>query len=99
MLSNTKVSTLRVTWTRENVTFANACFNTNGRDLSKCPVTLAFQDYNDQQDNTAQARINDGIQAEETLGWFLPGKHGDHDIKVGAQYQVPRAPPTPIRAT
>ena len=26
VLSNTKVSTLRLTWTRENVTFANACF-------------------------------------------------------------------------
>jgi carboxypeptidase family protein/TonB-dependent receptor-like protein len=86
VLSNTKVSTLRVTWTRENVAFANACFNTNGRDMRKCPVTLAFQDYNDQQDNTAQARINDGIQAEETLAWFLPGLHGDHDIKFGAQY-------------
>ena len=42
VLSNTKVSTLRVTWTRENVTFANNCFNTNGRDLSQCPVTLAL---------------------------------------------------------
>ena len=87
MLSSTKVSTLRVTWTRENVTFANHCFNTNGRDLSKCPVTLAFQDYTDQQDNTAQARINDGIQAEETLGWFLAGLGGDHDIKLGVQYE------------
>src|SRR6476660_9383512 len=87
VLSNTKVSTLRVTWTRENVAFANHCFNTNGRDLSKCPVSLAFQDYTDQQDNTAQARINDGIQAEETLGWFLPGKGGDHDIKFGVQYE------------
>jgi Carboxypeptidase regulatory-like domain/TonB-dependent Receptor Plug Domain len=87
VLSNTKVSTLRVTWTRENVTFANHCFNTNGRDMSQCPVTLAFQDYTDQQDNTAQARINDGIQAEETLGWFLPGKGGDHDIKFGVQYE------------
>jgi hypothetical protein len=87
VLSNTKVSTLRVTWTRENVTFANHCFNTNGRDLSKCPVTLGFQDYTDQQDNTAQARINDGIQAEETLGWFLPSKGGDHDIKLGMQYE------------
>jgi hypothetical protein len=86
VLSNTQVSTLRITWTRENVTFANACFNTNGRDMTKCPVTLAFQDYNDQQDNTAQARINDGIQVEETLGWFLPGHHGDHDVKLGAQY-------------
>ncbi len=87
VLSNTKVSTLRVTWTRENVAFANGCFNTNGRDMTKCPVTLAFQDYNDQQDNTAQARINDGIQAEETLAWFMPGKHGDHDVKLGAQYE------------
>jgi hypothetical protein len=86
VLSNTKVSTFRVTWTRENVTFANKCFNTNGRDLTKCPVTLAFQDYTDQQDNTAQARINDGIQVEETLAWFLPGHKGDHDVKFGVQY-------------
>jgi hypothetical protein len=87
VLSNTKVSTLRLTWTRENVTFANNCFNNNGRDLSKCPVTLSFQDYIDQQDNTAQARINDGLQAEETVAWFLPGKHGDHAVKLGAQYE------------
>jgi len=87
VLSNTKVSTLRLTWTRENVAFANHCFNTNGRDLSKCPVSLLFQDFIDQQDNTAQSRINDGIQAEETLAWFLPGRHGDHDVKFGAQYE------------
>ncbi len=87
VLSNTKVSTLRVTWTRENVAFANHCFNTNGRDMTKCPVTLAFQDYTDQQSSVAQARINDGIQAEETLGWFLPGHRGDHDIKFGLQYE------------
>ena len=87
VLSHTKVSTLRVTWTRENVAFANHCFNTNGRDMSKCPPSLLFQDFIDQQDNTAQARINDGIQTEETFAWFLPGKHGDHDIKFGAQYE------------
>jgi hypothetical protein len=87
VFTNTMVNTLRVTWTRENVTFANACYNNNGRDMTKCPVTLAFQTYTDQQDNTAQARINDGVQAEETLAWFLPGHHGDHDLKVGAQYE------------
>jgi len=91
VLTNRMVSTLRVTWTRENVTFANACYNGNGRDMSQCPVTLAFQTYTDQQDNTAQARINDGIQGEETLAWFLPGHHGDHDIKFGAQYEYSRA--------
>ncbi|HTM25852.1 MAG TPA: TonB-dependent receptor [Vicinamibacterales bacterium] len=87
VLSNTKVNTLRTTWTRENVAFANHCFNTNGRDLSKCQPTLAFQTFTDQQDNTAQARIDDALQFDETLAWFIPGKHGDHDIKFGAQYE------------
>jgi len=91
VLSNTKVSTFRLTWTRENVTFANNCFNTNGRDMVQCPVTLGFQDYIDQQDNTGQARINDGIQVEETLAWFIPGKGGDHDVKLGAQYSYSTA--------
>jgi Carboxypeptidase regulatory-like domain/TonB-dependent Receptor Plug Domain len=91
VLSGTKVNTFRLTWTRENVTFANNCFNTNGRDLSKCPVTLAYQDFTDQQDNTAQARINDGIQAENTLAWFIPGKGGDHDVKFGVQYSYSAA--------
>lgn len=91
VLSNTKVNTFRLSWTRENVTFANNCFNTNGRDLSQCPVTLAFQDYTDQQDNTAQARINDGIQVENTLAWFIPGKGGDHDLKLGVQYSYSTA--------
>ena len=35
---NTKVNTLRLTWTRENVAFANACFNGNGRDMTQCPA-------------------------------------------------------------
>jgi Carboxypeptidase regulatory-like domain/TonB dependent receptor-like, beta-barrel len=87
VLSSTKVNTLRTTWTRENVAFANHCFNTNGRDLSKCEPTLAFQTFTDQQDNTAQARIDDAIQLDETLAWFLPNRHGDHDIKFGAQYE------------
>jgi Carboxypeptidase regulatory-like domain/TonB dependent receptor-like, beta-barrel len=87
VLSSKQVNTLRVTWTRENVAFANHCFNTNGRDLSQCPPTLAFQTFTDQQDNTAQARIDDAIQFDETLAWFLPSGHGDHDIKFGAQYE------------
>jgi outer membrane receptor protein involved in Fe transport len=87
VLSHTKVNTLRATWTRENVAFANHCYNTSGRDLAQCEPTLSFQTYVDQQDNTAQARIDDAIQIDETLAWFLPGKHGDHDIKFGAQYE------------
>ncbi len=87
VLSNTMVNTLRMTWTRENVAFANHCFNTNGRDMTKCPPTLAFQTFTDQQANTGQSRINDGLQFDETLAWFMPGHHGDHDVKLGGQYE------------
>jgi carboxypeptidase family protein/TonB-dependent receptor-like protein len=86
VLSNTKVNTARVTWTRENVTFANACYGANGRNLLPCDPTLQFQNYIDQQDNTGQFRINDGIAVENTLAWFIPGKRGDHDVKLGVQY-------------
>lgn len=91
VLSGNKVNTFRLTWTRENVTFANNCFNTSGRDMTQCRETLAFQDYTDQQDNTAQARINDGISVENTLAWFIPNKKGDHDVKAGLQYSWSQA--------
>ncbi len=86
VLSSTKVNTLRLTWTRENVSFANACYNGNGRNLALCEPTLAYQNFFDQQDNTGQFRINDGIAFDDTIAWFLPNKRGDHDIKAGVQY-------------
>jgi hypothetical protein len=86
VLSSNKVNTLRVSWTRENVTFANACYSANDRNLLPCAPTLLYQNVVDQQDSTGQFRINDGIAVEDTLAWFLPGKRGDHDIKAGLQY-------------
>ena len=73
VLSNTKVNSMRLAWTRENVAFANPCFNSNGRDMTLCEPTLAFQTYTTQQDNTAQSRVNDAIQFDNTLTWFKPG--------------------------
>jgi hypothetical protein len=87
VLTNTKVNTMRLAWTRENVAFANPCFNSNGRDMTKCEPTLAFQTYTTQQDNTAQSRINDAIQFDSTFAWFHSGWMGDHDIKLGGQYE------------
>src|SRR5690606_12610245 len=40
-----------------------------------------------QQDNTAQSRVNDGYQLENTFSTFIPGRKGDHDLKVGVQFQ------------
>ena len=91
VLSNTRINTLRLTWTRENVAFANPCFNGNGRDQAACQPTLAFQNFTDQQSNVAQSRVNDAIQLDETVAWFLPGHHGDHDVKFGGQYEYSAA--------
>jgi hypothetical protein len=87
VLGNSKVNTLRVVWTREDVAFANPAFNANGRRQDLLPPTLSFQNLTMQQNSTAQSRLNDAYQIDETFALFLPGKRGDHDIKFGFQYE------------
>jgi hypothetical protein len=87
VLGNTRVNTLRLAWTQEDVAFANPCFNTNGRDQAGCLPTLNFDTFTTQQSAVAQARVNDAYQLENTFSWFLPGRAGDHDIKAGLQLQ------------
>ena len=87
VFGSTKLNSFRAGWTQEDVSFANPCFNGNGHDMTACEPTLAFQTFTDQQDNTAQARVNDAYQVEDTFSWFLPNKRGDHDVKIGVQYQ------------
>jgi hypothetical protein len=87
VLGNSRVNTLRFGWTQEDVSFANPCFNGNGRDQSACEPTLAFQSFTDQQSALAQARVNDAFQIENTMSWFIPGRRGDHDLKFGVQWQ------------
>lgn len=91
VLGNARVNTLRLGWTQEDVSFGNPCYNANGRNQAACPPTLAFQTFTDQQSNTAQNRINDAYAIEDTLSWFLPGRHGDHDVKIGFQYNYAQA--------
>ena len=91
VLGNSRVNTLRVGWTQEDVSFGNSCYNGNGRDQAACQPTLAFQTFTGQQSNTAQSRINDSYQIEDTFSWFIPGRKGDHDVKTGFQYNYARS--------
>ncbi len=91
VLGTSRVNTVRVGWTQEDVSFGNPCYNGNGRDQAACAPTLAFQTFTDQQSNVAQSRVNDAYQFEDTLSWFLPDRHGDHDLKFGLQYQYSRS--------
>src|SRR5688500_999276 len=49
VLGNTRVNTLRLGWTQEDVSFGNPCFNGNGRNQAACAPTLTFQTFADQQ--------------------------------------------------
>ena len=67
---------------------ANACFDAqwpHRQDL--LPPTLRYLTYVDQQINIAQVSVDHAYQAEDTLSWFLPGKKGDHDLRLGLQYE------------
>ena len=35
----------------------------------------------------AQARVNDAWQVEDTFSWFIPSTKGDHNVRVGVQYE------------
>ncbi|HSC27410.1 MAG TPA: TonB-dependent receptor [Vicinamibacterales bacterium] len=87
VLGNSRVNTLRVAFTREDVAFANSGFNSNGQRQDLLPPTLNFLDFTDQQNGVAQARINNAYQLEDTFSWFVPGRRGDHDVKFGFQYE------------
>ena len=52
VLGNTRVNTLRVGWTQEDVSFGNPCFNGNGRNQAACAPTLSFPTFTDQQNAT-----------------------------------------------
>lgn len=87
VFGSNRLNSLRLAFTREDVAFANPCFNGNGQDQPACPPTLAYQNFTHQQNGVAQARVNDAYQLENTFSWFVPGRAGDHDVKFGVQYQ------------
>jgi hypothetical protein len=87
VLGNTRFNTLRMAWTQEDVAFANPCFNGNGRNQAACSPTLSFQTYTAGQSSVAQSRVNDAYQLENTLSWFIPNRSGNHDLKMGVQWQ------------
>lgn len=80
---NSKVNTARLTWTQENVAFANPGFNGNGHNQAALPPTLRFTTYDDQQSDVAQARVDDAWQLNDTFNWYL----SNHDMKFGAEYE------------
>jgi hypothetical protein len=90
-LGNTRFNTLRLAFTREDLVMANPGFIANGHRQDLLPPTLSYLTYVDQQSPGAQIRADNAYQAEDTFAWFVPGKKGDHNVRLGMQYQYVEA--------
>jgi hypothetical protein len=85
VLGGTKVNTVRIHYTRENVFFGNPGIFESGRQAALPPL-LDMLTFIDQQSTRASTRIDDTYGFDDTFAWFVPNKAGDHDVKFGLQY-------------
>jgi len=85
VLANTRVNTLKVSYTHEDVFFGNPGYFEKS-DQSALAPQLSFQTFTDGPSTRANRRMDPAYQLDETFAWFLPGKKGDHDLKFGASW-------------
>ena len=78
---------LRVSLTREDVSFANPGYNNNGGDFAAqraLDVSLRYDSFTDGANTVAQSRINNSFQIDDTFSLFMPNSAGgDHDLRFG----------------
>jgi outer membrane receptor protein involved in Fe transport len=89
VFSDTTFNNFRLSFTREDVAFANPCFNNNGGDFATQRACDVFEDHpgwNGGVNTVAQDRINNSVQLDDTLSMYVPEMYGDHDFRFGLNY-------------
>ena len=85
VLCNTRVNTVRVNFTREDVAFANPGFNGNGQDQAALKPTLRVSHLRRPADATSRRRASTTPTRSTTpCRGSSPGDGGSHDLKFGA---------------
>jgi outer membrane receptor protein involved in Fe transport len=89
VLGSVGLNDVRVSFTKEDVAFANPAFNSNGQSFAaqrnQTPVEVR-PTILDGGSGVAQARVNQSTQFDDTFSYFLPDWHGEHQLKAGFQY-------------
>jgi hypothetical protein len=85
VLGANTVNTVRIHVAREDVTFGNPAYFEKGSQAA-LPPTLQMLGFMDQQSSRHSRRLDTTYGFDETLARFVPGKSGDHDLKLGVQY-------------
>jgi outer membrane receptor protein involved in Fe transport len=89
VLSDRSFNNARVSFTQEDVAFANPCYNSTGGDYfaqRACDVSENHPGWDGGTNTVAQSRINNSIQFDDTLSLYVPDMYGDHDLRIGGQY-------------
>src|SRR3954463_15068281 len=101
VLGNARVNTVKVARTWEHWWHGNACFRAQGPnddlagfargqenagDQSQCLPQLNYTNFLAQASTESQGPWDSNYQIEDDYSWFIPGKHGDHDMKFGVRY-------------
>jgi len=89
VISDRSFNNLRISFTREDVAFANPWYNNNGADFAaqrSGNVQQAYDSYTLGVNDVAQDRINDSLQFDDTYSLYVPDWKGDHDMRIGAHY-------------
>ena len=101
VLGNSRVNTVRLARTWEHWWHGNACFRAQGPEGGQagyvfgnetignqalCPPQLNYLNFLAQASTESQGPWDSNYQIEDDYSWFLPDKHGDHDMKFGVRY-------------
>ena len=82
VIKNTRVNSLKLSYTHEDVFFGNPSYFEVG-DQAKLDPDLNFQTHREGISTRANRRMDPAYQLDESFAWFVPGKKGDHDLKFG----------------
>lgn len=83
------INTARVSFTKEDVSFANPGFNNNGQDFDAQRNQAPREEHPGfigGASDVAQSRINRAFQIADTLSYFVPDWNGEHEFRGGFQY-------------
>jgi Carboxypeptidase regulatory-like domain/TonB dependent receptor len=101
VIGDSRVNTVRIARTWEHWWHGNACFRAQGPNpdragfnfggeadgrQSLCPPQLSYLAFLGQASTESQGPWDSNYQIEDDFSWFIPGKKGDHEVKVGARY-------------
>ena len=101
VIGNSHVNTVRIARTWEHWWHGNACFRAQGPNPDRagfnfgqetdgqqklCAPQLNQSSFIGQASTESQGPWDSNYQIEDDFSWFIPGKKGDHEVKVGARY-------------